>query len=67
MKIFKKIRIFGREMVEELKKASWPSWYELRKSSVIVLLGVLFLGVFVSMVDFSLFQMVDLLIRCVSR
>ncbi|MDR2396427.1 MAG: preprotein translocase subunit SecE [Puniceicoccales bacterium] len=54
-------------MVEELKKASWPSWHELRKSSMIVLLGVLFLGVFVSMVDFSLFQMVDLLIRCVSR
>ncbi|MDR0392757.1 MAG: preprotein translocase subunit SecE [Puniceicoccales bacterium] len=67
MKIFKKIRTFGREMVEELQKASWPSWYELRKSSVIVLLGVLFLGVFVSMVDFSLFQMVDLLIRCVSH
>ncbi|MDR1254596.1 MAG: preprotein translocase subunit SecE [Puniceicoccales bacterium] len=67
MKIFRKIRIFGREMVEELKKASWPNGYELRKSSVIVLLGVLFLGLFVSMVDFSLFQMVDLLIRCVNH
>jgi preprotein translocase subunit SecE len=67
MKIFKKIRLFGREMVEELKKASWPSWHELRESSLVVLLGILFLGFFVSMVDFSLFQMMDLLMRWVGR
>ncbi len=67
MKIFQKARVFGREMVEELRKASWPSWGELRKSSVGVLLGIFFLGIFVSMVDFSLFQIVDLLMRCVNR
>lgn len=67
MKIFKKVRLFMREMIGELKKASWPGWRELRRSTVIVLLGIIFLGLFVSLVDFSLFQMVDLLMHCVGR
>ena len=67
MKIFKKIRTFVREMVEELRKASWPNWRELRESTIAVILGIIFLGVFVSLVDFSLFQIVDLLMHCVSR
>ena len=67
MKFLKKVRNFIREMIDELKKASWPTWAELRKSSVLVLLGIVFLGIFVSMIDFSLFQMVDMLVRCVSR
>ena len=54
-------------MVDELKKASWPGWRELRESTVAVLLGIVFLGLFVSLVDFSLFQMVDLLMHCVGR
>ena len=54
-------------MISELKKASWPGWCELRKSTIAVLLGIVFLGVFVSLVDFSLFQMVDLLMHCVGR
>lgn len=67
MNVFKKIRVFVREMVDELKKASWPSWRELRESTLVVLLGIIFLGLFVSLVDFSLFQMVDLLMHCVGR
>lgn len=67
MNVFKKIRVLGREMVDELKKASWPGWRELRESTVVVLLGIVFLGLFVSLVDFSLFQMVDLLMHCVGR
>lgn len=67
MNIFKKIRIFNREMIDELKKASWPSWRELRESTVVVLIGIVFLGCFVSLVDFSLFQIVDLLMNCVAR
>lgn len=67
MGIFKKVRIFMREMADELKKASWPGWCELRKSTIAVLLGIVFLGLFVSLVDFSLFQMVDLLMHCAGR
>lgn len=54
-------------MVEELRKASWPTWHELREFTIVVILGIIFLGAFVSLVDFSLFQIVDLLMHCVSR
>ena len=67
MKWFQKARAFVREMVGELKKASWPGWRELRRSTLTVLIGIVLLGVFVGAVDMSLYHMVDLLMRCVGR
>ena len=41
MKWLKKARAFCREMIGELKKASWPGWRELRQSTVKVLVGII--------------------------
>ncbi len=60
------IRIFTVEMVEELKKASWPTRTELRDSTIVVILAALILGLFTSISDFSLYQVVDLFTRWVS-
>ena len=57
---FRSTRIFFGEMVDELKKASWPTWTELRDSTVIVIVACVILGVFTSITDFSLYQVVDL-------
>jgi preprotein translocase subunit SecE len=57
---FRSTRIFFGEMVDELKKASWPSWKELRESTVVVIVACVLLGVFTSVADFSLYQVVDL-------
>jgi preprotein translocase subunit SecE len=57
---FRSIRIFFGEMVDELKKASWPTWTELRDSTVVVIVACAILGVFTSITDFSLYQVVDL-------
>jgi preprotein translocase subunit SecE len=57
---FRSIRIFFGEMVDELKKASWPTWTELRDSTVVVIVACVILGVFTSISDFSLYQVVDL-------
>lgn len=57
---FRSIRIFFGEMVDELKKASWPTWTELRDSTVVVIAACVLLGVFTSISDFSLYQVVDL-------
>ncbi len=57
---FRSTRIFFGEMVDELKKASWPSWTELRDSTVVVIVACVLLGVFTSVADFSLYQVVDL-------
>jgi preprotein translocase subunit SecE len=57
---FRSIRIFFGEMVDELKKASWPTWTELRDSTIVVIVACVILGVFTSISDFSLYQVVDL-------
>ena len=57
---FSSIRIFTGEMVGELKKASWPTKTELRDSTVVVIAASLLLGLFTSISDFALYQVIDL-------
>jgi preprotein translocase subunit SecE len=53
-------------MIGELKKATWPTRSELRDSTIIVVAAAVLLGVFTSISDFSLSQVVDLLTSWVS-
>jgi preprotein translocase subunit SecE len=64
---FQSTRIFVGEMVGELQKASWPTRTELRDSTIVVILASLLLGLFTSISDFSLYQVVDLFTSMVSR
>jgi len=57
---FAKIRTFWGEMTGELKKASWPTWRELKESTIVVIIAIAILGAYVSIVDFSLYQVVSL-------
>lgn len=57
---FRSTRIFFGEMVDELKKASWPTWTELRDSTIVVIIACALLGLFTSIADFSLVQVVGL-------
>ncbi|MGH7996843.1 MAG: preprotein translocase subunit SecE, partial [Opitutaceae bacterium] len=61
MNVFSKIRIFALEIRDELKKASWPTGNELRDSTIIVIVASILLGIFTSISDFSLYQVVSLL------
>ncbi len=63
---FRSTRIFVVEMVDELRKATWPTWEELRASTVVVILAAVILGVFTTISDFALFNFVDLFTRMVS-
>ena len=42
---------YWREMWAELDKCSWPSWIELRGSTVVVLVSIALLGAFTEVVD----------------
>jgi preprotein translocase subunit SecE len=64
---FQSTRIFVGEMVGELQKASWPTRTELRDSTIVVIIASLLLGLFTSISDFSLLQVVDLFTSLVSR
>jgi preprotein translocase subunit SecE len=57
---FRSTRIFFVEMVGELQKATWPTKTELRDSTIVVVVAALILGIFTSISDFSLTQVVVL-------
>jgi len=63
---FRSTRIFVGEMVDELKKATWPTKSELRDSTVVVIVAAVLLGIFTSISDFTLYQFVDLFTSWVS-
>jgi preprotein translocase subunit SecE len=63
---FRSTRIFFGEMVGELQKATWPTKLELRDSTVVVVVAAVILGVFTSISDFSLTQLVILFTDLVS-
>ncbi len=64
---FQSTRVFVSEMVGELQKASWPTRTELRDSTVVVIVASALLGIFTSISDFSLYQVVDLFTSLASR
>ncbi len=45
---------YVQETREELKKCTWPSWDELKGSTIVVLLSILLLGLFTVVVDLLL-------------
>ena len=63
---FRSTRIFVGEMIAELQKASWPTRQELWDSTVVVIVACVLLGLFTSIVDFSLYQFVDLFTKLAS-
>jgi preprotein translocase subunit SecE len=63
---FRSTRIFVGEMVGELQKATWPTRTELRDSTIVVIMAVVLLGLFTSISDFSVVQVVDLFTSWVS-
>lgn len=45
---------FVQETREELKKCSWPTWQELKGSTVVVTISIALLGAFTVLVDYLL-------------
>jgi len=50
-----RLSVYVQETREELKKCSWPSWIELRGSTILIIVTVALLGLFVVIVDRILF------------
>ena len=63
---FRSVRIFAVELYGELLKASWPTRSELKDSTIVVIVACLLLGLFTSISDFALYQVVDLFTSWVS-
>jgi preprotein translocase subunit SecE len=64
---FRSVRLFTVETVGELKKASWPTKSELKDSTIVVIVACLLLGLFTSISDFALYNVVDAVTGWISK
>ena len=64
---FRTVRIFASELVGELQKASWPTKTELKDSTIVVIVACLLLGLFTSISDFALINVVDVVTSFIAR
>ena len=61
------VRLFASELVGELQKASWPTKSELKDSTIVVIVACMLLGLFTSISDFALLNVVDVVTEWVSK
>jgi len=47
------IRRFFRETIGELRKVHWPTWPEARRLTIIVILVLIFMAIFLGLVDWG--------------
>ena len=47
----RQLAVYLQETREELKKCSWPSWEELKGSTVLIIICILLMGFFTEAVD----------------
>ena len=57
-----KLARYVLETREELRKCTWPTWSELKGSTVVVLVAMVLMSTFTVSVDFVLAQLVRLLL-----
>ena len=64
---FRSVRLFTSELVGELQKASWPTKSELKDSTIVVIVACQLLGLFTSISDFALVNVVDVVTEWVGK
>ena len=47
----RRFAVYIQETREELKKCSWPSWEELKGSTLLITISIILLGLFIFLVD----------------
>ena len=58
-----RLSVYIQETKEELRKCTWPSWDELKGSTVVVMISIVLLGVFTVAVDYVLLLMVNWMVK----
>jgi len=57
-----KFQNYIKDVIQEMKKVTWPSQEELKGSTMVVILFAIIMGIFVAAVDFGLAWLVGLFI-----
>ena len=56
-----RLSAYWQQTVEELKKCTWPTWDELKGSTVLVMVSIALLGLFTFVVDRVMFALFNLI------
>ena len=55
----RKIQQYVKESIEELKKVTWPTWEELKGSTVVVMLYSVNMGLYIAGLDVGFSWIID--------
>ena len=56
------IQRYFNETAGELRKVSWPSWPEARQLTILVILVMVFMGLFLGLVDLAANKLLNLVL-----
>ncbi len=54
-----RLQQYLKEVVQELKKVTWPTWEELKGSTMVVIFFSVVMGLYVAAIDFGLAKIVE--------
>ncbi|MFA6342011.1 MAG: preprotein translocase subunit SecE [Fibrobacteraceae bacterium] len=54
-----KIQQYIKEVIQELKKVTWPTWEELKGSTMVVILFSVIMGCYIAGLDFVFAMLVE--------
>jgi len=58
-----RVRAFGAEVIEELKKVTWPDWPQLKNATLVVLVFVLIVAIIIAVMDLAVSGILNMIIN----
>ena len=55
----RKIQQYVKECIQELKKVTWPTWEELKGSTLVVMLFSVIMGCYIAGLDVVFYVIID--------
>lgn len=62
-----RVREFSSEMVEEVKKVTWPDWPQLKNSTLVIIVFVLIVSMIIWVMDVVTRNVLDFLMNLFTR
>jgi preprotein translocase subunit SecE len=62
---FVKVKTFFSEVIQEAKKVTWPTFKEVRDTTIVVIIAIFIFGIFLYLVDMALGELLKILFKSV--
>jgi preprotein translocase subunit SecE len=61
--MFENLKVFFAEAKSEFKKISWPNWDEIKGSTAVVCVTIIFLMMVLAVYDFGVSSLMNLVVK----